>query len=220
LGESEKRHEFMAGLTVGDIVGAVRAQLESATAAREVALRHCRAAVQLSSKCIRALHRADWGEATRLLTEARGSIAEISQSLSGYPELYYAGYVHDAQKEYVEAAFLTAILCNQNLPRWTELGVGAAAVLNGLAEAASELRRSILDLLKAGDTAKAERLLAVMEDVYWELISCDFPDAVSGGLRRTTDALRAVLERTHGDVALAVQQRSLEKALERYGRRV
>lgn len=217
MGESQEALDKLAGRDINAVVSVVRVMLEDATSAREEALRRCRATIQHASKAIRALHRGDTEEASRWLQEARDSAQSLNEYKESHPAVYHAGYIHDAQKEYAEAALLQAILTDGPLPGPVELEVEPAAYLNGLAEAASELRRHILDLLKAGRMVRAEEILSVMDDIYSELIACDYPDAVTGGLRRTTDALRAVLERTHGDVAVATVQRSLQDALERYG---
>ena len=127
----------------------------------------------------------------------------------------YAGFLHDAEKEYAEAVLTRALVAGTEPPGPGEVGVGVPAWLNGLAEAASELRRHLLDLLRRDETDRAERLLTTMEDVYEALVTVDYPDAVTGGLRRTTDALRAVLERTRSDVTTTIMQFRLRSSLER-----
>ena len=97
-------------------------------------------------------------------------------------------------KEVAEAAITYAIVADRPLPTPGDLGIEDAAFLNAMAEAASELRRQVLDRLRASDQERAEYLLDVMDDIYAALVTVDFPDAITGGLRRTTDALRAVLE--------------------------
>jgi translin len=143
----------------------------------------------------------------------------LRESLADHPDLLYAGYSQDALKEYAEAALVYAFLHGDPPPDAASLGVDAAAYLNGLAEAASELRRAILDSMRAGATAHGVALLAIMDDIYSLLITIDYPEAVTGGLRRTTDALRAVLERTRGDVTAAIRQDHLIAALEAFERR-
>lgn len=95
-----------------------------------------------------------------------------------------------------------------------DLDVMAHSWLRGLAEAASELRRSVLDHLRSGDLDTGESLLGAMDDAYDVLAAVDLPDALTGGLRRTVDALRAVLERTRGDVTTTVLQVRLQRAIE------
>ncbi len=136
-------------------------------------------------------------------------------ALAPYPMIAHAGFLHDAEKEYAEAVLTGSLVDGRPLPDHATLGVGLPAWLNGLAEAASELRRHLLDRLRAGDTSLAEQLLAVMEDVYEALVAVDYPDAVTGGLRRTADALRAVLERTRSDVTTTLLHVRLQAALER-----
>lgn len=132
-----------------------------------------------------------------------------------FPRIAYAGFLHDAEKEYAEAVLTAALVDGSPLPGHQALGIEPPAWLNGLAEAASELRRHLLDRLRAGEIAVAEDLLSAMEDVYEQLVGVDFPDAVTGGLRRTADALRAVLERTRSDLTTTVLQVRLQGALER-----
>lgn len=187
--------------------------LDQAHAAREGALAKTRQIVQLSSKSIRATHRQEFEPAAELLSRAKAIGHEVSESLKPYPALFYAGYLQDSLKEVVEAACLLAIIRHEELPTYSELGVEVTTYLHGLAEAASEVRRYVLDQMRKGSQSEAENLLGFMENVYDELISFDYPDGLTGGLRRTTDALRAVVERTRSDLDVTLMQRELIDAL-------
>jgi translin len=176
--------------------------------------------IRLAANAVRALHRAEYDEATRLLVQARSLLTDIRATAAPYPSVYWAGYVQDAMKEYAEAMLTAAILRGESLPGPRELDVEDAPFLNALAEAASELRRDTLDALRANEIARAEQLMDAMDAIYASLVTVDFPDAVTGGLRRTTDQLRAVLERTRGDVTVAVRQDRLEKSLRAVEKRV
>ncbi len=200
-----------------EIAAALRGRFEATNRAREEALRACRETIQFSSRTIRAVHRGEMEAARAQADEAKARVEAVRAVLADHPELFHAGYVHDSQKEYVEAESMLAIVAGLPLPDPDALGVESAAYLNGIAEAASESRRYVLDRLRAGDMERADAVLKVMDDIYYELITFDFPDAVTGGLRRTTDALRAVLERTRGDLTLTLSQRRLEEALNRAG---
>jgi translin len=196
----------------------LRLQFEATNRAREEALRTCREVIQFASRSIRALHRGELDRARSLADEAKSRVLQVRSALAAYPALFHAGYVHDSQKEYVEAESMLAIVGESRLPSPSELGVEPAAYLNGIAEAASESRRYVLDRLRSGDVARAESVLKVMDDIYFELVTFDYSDAITGGLRRTTDALRAVLERTRGDLTLTLSQHRLEAALREAGR--
>ena len=135
--------------------------------------------------------------------------------LRPHPDLFYTGYVQDAQKEYVEALATFSLVTGEPMQTPEEIGVAAAAFLNGLAEAVGELRRYVLDLLRRGEAESCEGYLRTMDDIYSLLVTIDYPDALTGGLRRTTDATRAILERTRGDLTFALRQRDLEAALAR-----
>ncbi len=195
-------------------VDAIRSSLESANAAREVALPGCRAVIRACGSSIKAVHRLQFDTADELVVEAASRLRAVQAALDGHPEIEHAGFLHDAEKEYVEARAVRAFVDGSAVPSVTELQVGDAAYLRGLAEAASELRRHLLDRLREGDVARAEELLGLMDDTYDALSTVDFPDAVTHGLRRTLDALRAVLERSRGDLTTAVLQLRLQQAIE------
>jgi translin len=197
------------------IAAELRTQLESANHARETALRLSREVIQHSARAIRAVHRGEMESASLLVREAKSRVETVRAALQDHLDLFYAGYVHDSQKEYVEAETMLAIVGGSPLPAPSVLGVEPAAYLNGIAEAASESRRYVLDRLRLGEMDRAEAVLKIMDDIYYELVTFDFPDAITGGLRRTTDALRAVLERTRGDLTLTLSQQRLEQALEK-----
>jgi translin len=203
------RREELAGLAEP-----LQADLAAAHAAREVGLAACRRTIRASGLSIRAVHRGDADAAAERRAEARAALAEAQAALAPHPAVAHAGFLHDAEKEYAEAELTAALVGAQPLPGAADLGVAGPAWCNGLAEAASELRRHLLDRLRAGELADAERLLAAMDDVYDLLVTIDFPDAITGGLRRTTDALRAVLERTRSDLTLTLVQARLHSALE------
>lgn len=181
--------------------------------AREMGLTKCRALIQTSAKCIRHIHRHQFDEAGRLLDQAKAIAAEARSALEPYGALYYAGYLHDAEKEMVEAAAVFSIVHNQPFKSPGELGVGIMSYLNGMGEAASECRRFALDQMRAGNLATAETILTQMEGIYEELITFDYSDSMTGGLRRTCDALRAVIERTRSDLTATVSQQDLIREL-------
>lgn len=180
---------------------------------REQALRDSRGVIQHASKVIRATHRHEWEEASSLLEAAASLVQTMNEKTLALPSLYWTGYVQDAQKEFTEANLTLALVRHTPLPSPTELGVEDAPYLKGLSEAASELRRYILDLVRRSELAEADRLLDTMEEVYSYLIAIDYPHAITGNLRRSTDVLRSVLERTRGDVTVAMKQQELREAL-------
>jgi len=195
------------------ILQSVRPQMEAMHQAREVALRESRSLVQLCSKCIRNVHRHQFEEAAALLDEAKTTAARARAGLQSYPELLYAGYVQDSEKELVEAAALLSMVHGASYLGPAELKVSLASFLNGMGEAASEVRRYLLDEMRKGRLDEAEALLSRMEAIYDDLITIDYPDSLTGGLRRTCDALRAVLERTRSDLTITRSQQELLDAL-------
>ena len=192
-----------------------RAVLEQKHAAREITLSASRRAIRSCASAIRAVHRRESREARALIAEAAAYLAEAENALSVHSDVRYAGFLNDAKKEFAEANLTLAFVEDNALPTAEELGVDLQPYLNGMSEAASELRRQVLDCLRRDEGAEAERLLGLMDDVYGMLITIDYPDALTGGLRRSTDALRAVLERTRGDLTTAMVAARLQGAIER-----
>ena len=192
----------------------IRTELDYKNAARERALAASRELTRLCANAIRAVHRSDTAQADALMQQARERNAEIVDLLGPHADLYYAGYVQDAQKELVEAECTRRLVFGEALPDPTATGVAAAPFVNGLAEAVGELRRFLLDQLRQNDLTRAEALLESMDEIYSLLVTIDYPDALTGGLRRTTDATRAILERTRGDLTVALRQQRLERALQ------
>ena len=191
----------------------IRRYMEQVDGARDLAYKRSRSLIALCARTIRAIHREEWDAAEALLAEARIATDDLVGGVRDYPELYFAGYTQDAVKEFVEGNLVYAMVRGRPLPAPEDLGSEPNTWLNGLAEAASELRRRILDLLRHGETAEAERLLDAMDHIYSTLVTFDFADQITGGLRRRTDALRAVFERTNGDVANSYRSTQLEAAL-------
>jgi translin len=202
------------------IVDEIRAEFETKSAVRDAALQRSRTLIRHCANAIRAAHRGDSAEAENLLATARQAAHEMVSDLEPYPDLYYAGYTQDALKEYVEAQVVYAFVNDGDLPTPAQLGVEPAAYLKGLAEAASELRRHALDLLRHNELERAEDMLDIMDEVYSQLMTVDYPDAITAGLRRTTDMLRGVVERTRGDVTTAFRQEMMRQALHDFEERM
>ncbi|HEX7736429.1 MAG TPA: hypothetical protein VF458_16370 [Ktedonobacteraceae bacterium] len=187
--------------------------LEQKHAARERALARSRSAIRYCANSIRATHRHEFQAASQLLNEAGKLLAEITSDLRQHHDVFYAGFVQDAQKEFAEAATFFALAQNEPLPLASELSIDWAPYLNGLGEAVGELRRYVLDQLRRNNVEGSEIYLGQMDDIYALLITIDFPDAVTGGLRRTTDSTRGILEKTRGDLTVAVGQAQLQRSL-------
>lgn len=209
MARSSPTRTRLAGIT-----DTIRVGLSAANDAREAALPACRATIRSASRAIRAVHRDDVDAVKAHVAEAERSLRDAQRTLQPFPALVHAGFLHDAEKEYAEARLTAALVGGEPAPGPDEIGVDPTAWMRGLAEAASELRRNLLDRLREGDVERAEALLAAMDDTYDVLSVVDLPDALTHGLRRTLDQLRAVLERSRGDVTTTVLQTRLQRAIE------
>lgn len=194
---------------------AAHEHLATKHAARERALPKSRAAIRLCANAIRAAHRDEFEQANRQIAEAGGLLRDMGLDLGQHLDIFYAGFVADAQKEYSEAALTCALIQRQPLPTAESLGVEWAPYLNGMGEAAGELRRYVLDRMRQGKLDGLDAMLADMDEIYSILITLDFPDAITGNLRRTTDSVRGIVEKTRGDLTLGVSQARLNEAMNR-----
>jgi translin len=195
------------------IADQIRTSFSNRDTVREKVLPLCRDAIRCCSQSIRAVHRQEFERARELLVSARGLIDNAVAEASTCEDFGLGGYIRDAQKEYAEASLTLAIVTRQELPAPADLRVADSSYLNGMGEAAGELRRYLLDSMRRGDISRGDELLSAMDDFYSVMVTMDFPDAITGSLRRTTDMVRGVLEKTRSDLALVVTQDNLRQRL-------
>jgi len=200
-----------------DVSDAIRGRFDARMQARERALPASRHAIRCCANAIRAIHRGEFDLAHRLMDEARAAIDDGLEAVASHPDIRYAGYLQDAQKEYAEAHMTEVVVTGgKEVPTPEELRVEDAPYLNGMAEAIGEARRRVLDLLREGRVDDGDAVLVAMEDLYAVLVTIDYPDAITGNLRRSTDVSRSLLEKTRGDLAVARVSQDLHDALERH----
>jgi translin len=203
---------------VGGLSDDFHRRFDEKMVAREGALPAARRSIRASANAIRAVHRQELQTAKDLIAESNAALRDGIDAVAGHPDVRYAGYLQDAEKEYAEANLTLALIADEALPTPNDLGIGDAPYLNGMAETIGEGRRHILDLLRSGEIERAERLLAALQDMYGLLVTMDYPDAITMNLRRSTDIARSLIEKTRGDLSLAFVQRDMTAALERHAR--
>ncbi|MCE1247369.1 MAG: haloacid dehalogenase [Firmicutes bacterium] len=208
----------MASKRLEQIAEKIASRLEKVEKARDESYILHREIIKKSGLTIRAVHRGDKEEAHKLLTEAREKLQQANLAVEGIPELPRSGFLHDAQKEFAEASVTAAIVFGNEIPEPDDLGVQYAAYLNGISEVIGELRREILDLMRQDKGEEGESFLEAMDDIYSILVTMDFSDAVTGGLRRSTDQARGILERTRGDFTSHMINKRLRDDLKKYGK--
>lgn len=192
----------------------IRQSLDARNRARDETVVLSREIIRTSANAIRAAHRGELEPATSLVAQASDAVVRMRERLAPFQDIYRAGYVHDCQKEFAEAAVFLAQVSGAELPDPDELKVEYAAFLNGMGEAVGELRRHTLDTMRRGDLDRAEAILEGMDEIYYLLVTFDYPDAMTGGLRRTTDSVRGIIEKTRGELTTALRQEELRRALE------
>lgn len=200
---------------ISEILEKIRSNLSSKDNAREKVLRRCRESIRYSASAIRSVHRGEYDEARTSINTAGSILKEVCEILSLHKELMAAGFCHDSQKEYAEGSITLAVVIGDHLPDPDELGVSYAAYLNGMGEAVGELRRHLLDIIRKGDISRGEEVLEIMDDMYNAIVTLDFPDALTYGLKRTADVVRSILEKTRSDLTMAISARDLKDKMEK-----
>ena len=198
----------------------IHTAFEARTNARDQALSQARTLTRHCANAIRSVHRNEFDAAEEQLKSAINIVISLQADLESYPDLYFAGYTQDALKEFAEASIVYALTNGKELPTPQELKLENSAYLNGLAEAVGEFRRRCLDILRIGYSQEAEQLLQHMDDIYGILITMDYPNAITGGIRRQTDIARSIIERTRGDITLSLRQEHLEKSMAKLEKRL
>ena len=207
-------------MELDDLTRDLHRRFDAKVVAREQALPAARRSIRASGNAIRAVHRGEFERAAELIEESRAALDEGFGGVTGHPDVRFAGYLQDAEKEYAEANVTRSLVAGDPLPGPEELGVEDAPYLNGIAEAIGEGRRHILDLLRSGGVERGQAMLAALEDLYGVLVTIDYPDAITMNLRRSTDVARSLIEKTRGDLAIAAMQQGIERALDEHARRL
>jgi translin len=205
---------------MNEICDHIRVRFDDMDRAREHSLGLARRIIRNSGDAIKAIHRGEWDRADELVNETGDLVKQVNDLLSDKPDIYYSGYVGNAQTEYAEVSVLRAVLRDTTIPTPHELGIDDAAYLNGIGDVVGELRRHILDLIRKGRPAEGEKYLEVMDEFYTEMMSFDYPDAITHGLRKKTDVARSLIERTRGDLTNALQVKDLKSAMEQFEKRI
>ena len=203
-----------------EICDHIRLRFDEMDRAREHSLGISRRIIRNSGDAIKAIHREEWDRADELVRETGDLVKQVNDLLSDKPDIYYSGYVGNAQTEYAEVSVLSAVLRDTTIPTPHELGIDDAAYLNGIGDVVGELRRHILDLIRKGRPEEGEKYLDVMDEFYTEMMSIDYPDAITHGLRKKTDVARSLIERTRGDLTNALQVKDLKNAMEQFEKRI
>ncbi|HII81072.1 MAG TPA: haloacid dehalogenase [Methanosarcina sp.] len=200
-----------------EISNRIRENLEVKDRIREEGLKISREIVRECRTASFALHGKDFEKASNSIETAGKALKKLEARFEGHADIYHAGFVEHAQQEYSEVSVLYSLLKDEgkmlSLPSPDELGVEYTAYLNGLGDVVGELRRHILDLIRGEAFEKAEVFLGIMENIHATLMDFDYPDAITGGLRRKTDVSRSLIEKTRGDVVNAIQQQKLELSM-------
>jgi translin len=205
---------------MNEICDQIRVRFDEMDRARERSLGLCRQIIRDSGDAIKAIHRGEWDRADELVQETGALVRQVNELLSDKPDIYYSGFVGNAQTEYAEVSILRAVLRDTAIPSPHELAIDDAAYLNGVGDAIGELRRHILDLIRKGQPEEGEKYLDIMDEFYTEMMSFDYPDAITHGLRKKTDVARSLIERTRGDLTNALQVKDLKNAMAKFEKEI
>ncbi len=195
----------------------IQIELDEKDAVREIALKSSRSITRLCRDIIHGIHLRE--DVSTLMETAEEEVLSLRSLLTEHPDLYASGYVETAFQEMAEAEILNSLLSDSPLKRPAEMGISSTAFILGMGDVIGELRRAVLDALRQGKVEDAVRLLDHMESIFAALMRFNYPDAILA-VRRKQDIARGILDKTRGDVALAIQSRALEEKMDEMNRRL
>ncbi len=176
---------------------------------RETSLTISRAIVRDCSKSIRFIHRSDIKGAEEFIDSAKKKITELKKLTENVSEISFAGYVLDAEREYVEAVLFYVYESKGYIEPFEKFNVHPSSYIQGIGDTIGEWRRKALDHLRNLELVKSESYLNIMEEGLGILNELDYPDALTGGLRRYADNARGIIERTRSDITNAFVNEAL-----------
>ncbi len=195
-----------------EIATRIESRLDEKDAVREVAIKSSRAINRLAGSIVHSIHKGE--DINSLMHEALDETHRLRSLLEDYPDLWASGLVEGSLQELSEAAILLSLVNDDDdLPDPDALGVPLASYLLGLADAVGELRRFALEKLRGGDVEEATKYLEMMEDIFLVIMRFDYPDALVA-IRRKQDVARSLLEKTRGELAVAVNSRRLQAKID------
>lgn len=198
-----------------DAVAHAEAALKEKDTLREGALRDAREIQRAAARVLRGgigKSRASRAAAREQLELASAHSRTLRRALKGHPELYESGFLETPLQELAEAYILLARVEGADVPSFDEIAVTPAAFLLGAADAIGEFRRQLVEAMRDGRIDDAEDELRAMETAYLALSGISLPDAIVP-IRKKMDVARSLLERSRGEVALAVRMHEHEKAI-------
>ena len=192
-----------------NIVDKIEKNINEKDKVREQALKYSRDIIIGCRKAMQYIHQKSMSEAKKHIEKSHEMLKQLQDITRNYGDLYHAGFVENASQEFVEALCLYNIMKGEELPDPDEINTTYSSYLLGLCDVVGELRRSSLDLLRDGNAKKANEYLSLMEKIYDSIMRFDYPSALVP-IRKKQDMVRAMIERTRGELAIASCERRIE----------
>ncbi|MCK5414402.1 MAG: haloacid dehalogenase [Thermoplasmata archaeon] len=198
-----------------EIAADLEAYLDEKDRVREDMLRRSREILKLSARTIAAMHRGAFvdGDVLRINDMAK----ELKKDLQDHKDIWHSGALENALQEAAEAAIVHSMLKGERLPHPDDLSVTIPAYLLGLCDSVGELRRFTLTALKDGRNEDAERNLVSMDRIYETVSQYHYPKAIVP-VKVKQDQIRGIIERTRGDVAMAIAGHRAAERIETAGK--
>lgn len=201
--------------TLAEAVAHAERVLKEKDKLREEAFRDSREIQRAASGVLRAglpKGKAALVHAHEQLALASAHSKALERRLVEHPELYESGMLETPLQELAEAYVLLAYAEGESIPTFDEINVTPSAFLLGVADAIGEFRRQLVDSIRHGAIREAERYLDAMEEAFDAVAGISLPDAIVP-IRKKVDGARSLLERSRGEIALAVRMHEHEKAI-------
>ena len=194
---------------IGDLI---EEELDEKDSVREIAIKSARVIIRMSSQSIIMMHRRE--DESEIVRKLKEEVWHLKSLLTNqYPDLLYSGFVQNAFQEYCESQIFRAIIHNKPIPSHKDLGMNPESYLMGMGDVVGELRREVLEALKNEDFKRAEEYLSIMEEIYEMLMRFNYPSGLVP-LKPKQDTARALIEKTRGELTMAIMTDKIAKKME------
>jgi len=200
-------------LNLQKIFSEITESLELLYQDREEILKLSRSIIRDCSIAIKNIHRKEFNKFQEKLNSIKIDHQSLVKLVDKNLGVFFK-YLKTPEQEYAEAIAFYSIINKKNIPTPLELRINPLNFILGLADVIGELRRYALDNIRNSQFEDLNDILEGMDEIYTYLFTIDYPSAVTQDLRHKVDVARNIIEKTRGDISLAIQMDDLKRCFE------
>lgn len=183
---------------------------------RNAIIKGTRDATILCSKAIVSLHSHKKEESIEYIEKAKKLLQEFKEL--GKDDLQK--YLYIAEQEYVEAFCLFSIAENSVIPGMKSLDVSDISYVMGLLDCIGEIKRMIIDKIRAEGTSNINTLFELMDKIYGIIYPLAVYDNLMPGLRKKLDVSRILIENVRAIITEEQRRTRMIDIIEQFEKKI